>query len=83
MSNCRICNDVTTGKFCPDCSRLIGNGVAALEAENARLRKTLGTAQKAAELFAETLPPKGGQAIARDLLETINETLATHGGNDD
>ena len=68
----------------------IGNQIAAalnrqseLEAEVKVLRKTLGTAQKAAKLFADTLPPKGGQAIARDLLETINETLATHGGNDD
>lgn len=55
----------------------------ALVAENERFGKILGTAQKAAKLFADTLPPKGGQAIARDLLETINETLATHGGNDD
>ena len=55
----------------------------ALVAENERFRQILGTAQKAAKLFADTLPPKGGQAIARDLLETINETLATHGGNDD
>lgn len=74
--------------ICPTCGGKVpndfdANDLKALVAENARLRKTLGTAQKAAKLFADTLPPKGGQAIARDLLETINETLATHGGNDD